>query len=107
MLEFHAQKNVIILCDSWYVKQNFVSVVDEYDNLDLVGNARADSVLYDLHRKGEWYKEAVFQHHFPHTAPDVLCMAGKCILEQDRERMDAVYSSIHFGGCDIEVSYYE
>ena len=22
MPEFHAQKNVIILCDSWYVKQN-------------------------------------------------------------------------------------
>jgi len=25
MLEFCAQKNVIILCDSWYVKQNLVS----------------------------------------------------------------------------------
>lgn len=48
MPEFHAQKNVIILCDSWYVKQNLVSIVDEYENLDLIGNARADSVLYDL-----------------------------------------------------------
>ncbi|RKI74746.1 hypothetical protein D7V90_23425 [bacterium 1xD42-87] len=48
MPEFHAQKNVIILCDSWYVKQNLVSIVEEYDNLDLIGNARADSVLYDL-----------------------------------------------------------
>ena len=48
MPEFHAQKNVIILCDSWYVKQNLVSVVGEYENLDLIGNARADSVIYDL-----------------------------------------------------------
>ncbi len=48
MPEFHAQKNVIILCDSWYVKQNLVSIVDEYENLDLIGNARADSVIYDL-----------------------------------------------------------
>ena len=48
MPEFHAQKNVIILCDSWYVKQNLVSVVEEYENLDLIGNARADSVIYDL-----------------------------------------------------------
>ncbi len=48
MPEFHAQKNVIILCDSWYVKQNLVSIVEEYDNLDLIGSARADSVLYDL-----------------------------------------------------------
>lgn len=36
------QKNVIILCDSWYVKQNLVSIVDEYPNLDLIGNARSD-----------------------------------------------------------------
>lgn len=48
MPTFSAQKNVIILCDSWYVKQNLVSVVDEYENLDLIGNARADSVIYDL-----------------------------------------------------------
>ena len=40
--EFSSQKNVIILCDSWYTKQNLVSIVDEYPNLDLIGNARAD-----------------------------------------------------------------
>ena len=40
--EFSSQKNVIILCDSWYTKQNLVSIVEEYPNLDLIGNARAD-----------------------------------------------------------------
>ena len=45
---FSAQRNVIILCDSWYVKQNPVSVIEEYENPDLIGNARADSVIYDL-----------------------------------------------------------
>ena len=48
MPEFSSQKNVIILCDSWYTKQNLVSIVEEYPNLDLIGNARADSVIYDL-----------------------------------------------------------
>ena len=48
MPEFGEKKNVIILCDSWYVKQNLVSIVDEYENLDLIGNARSDSVIYDL-----------------------------------------------------------
>ena len=48
MPEFSAQKNVIILCDRWYVKQNLVSIVDAYENLDLIGNVRADSVIYDL-----------------------------------------------------------
>ena len=48
MPEFCQKKNVIILCDSWYVKQNLVSIVDEYPNLDLIGNARSDSVIYDL-----------------------------------------------------------
>ena len=48
MPELMEKKNVIILCDSWYTKSSLVSVVDEYPNLDLVGNARYDSVLYDL-----------------------------------------------------------
>lgn len=48
MPELSGKKNVIILCDSWYVKKDLVCLVDEYENLDLVGNARADSVIYDL-----------------------------------------------------------
>ena len=36
------------LCDSWYTKQNLVCIVNEYPNLDLIGNARIDSVMYDL-----------------------------------------------------------
>ena len=36
-----------IACDSWYTKQNLVSIVDEYQNLDLIGNARIDSIMYD------------------------------------------------------------
>lgn len=30
------------------MKKNLVSIVEEYLNLDLVGNARSDSVIYDL-----------------------------------------------------------
>jgi len=48
MSQFSQKKNVIILCDSWYVKKNLVSIVDEYENLGLIGNARSDSVIYDL-----------------------------------------------------------
>ena len=48
MPQFRDRKNVIILCDSWYVKKNLVSIVDEYENLDLIGNARSDSAIYDL-----------------------------------------------------------
>ena len=48
MPQFSGRKNVILLCDSWYVKKDLVSIVDEYENLDLIGNARSDSVIYDL-----------------------------------------------------------
>ncbi len=48
MPEFSGRKNAIILCDSWYVKKNLVSIIDEYENLDMIGNARPDSVIYDL-----------------------------------------------------------
>ena len=47
MPEFQEKKQVIILCDSWYTKQTLVSIVDEYQNLDLIGNARIDSIMYD------------------------------------------------------------
>ena len=46
MPEFQEKKQVIILCDSWYTKRNLVSIVDEYLNLDLIGNARIDSGMY-------------------------------------------------------------
>lgn len=36
MPEFYSKDHVIILCDSWYTKQNLVSIVDEYPNLDLI-----------------------------------------------------------------------
>ena len=101
MPEFHSKDHVIILCDSWYTKQNLVSIVDEYPNLDLIGNARIDSVMYDLapaqtgrrgspclchcHRKRTWYKTTVFQYHFPGRSADFLCMAGKSTIEPDRK----------------------
>ena len=48
MPQLRTWKNVIILCDSWYVKKDLVSIIDEFENLDLIGNARSDSVIYDL-----------------------------------------------------------
>ena len=45
---FLSQKNVIVLCDSWYAKKDLVCVVNEYANLDIICNARYDSVIYDL-----------------------------------------------------------
>jgi hypothetical protein len=47
MPELAGVKNAIILCDSWYAKKDFVCIVDEYTNLDIVCNARHDSVMYD------------------------------------------------------------
>ena len=45
MPEFRSKRNVIILCDSWYVKKNLVSIVDEYEKyesfVELVGCKRA------------------------------------------------------------------
>ena len=45
---FRTKKNVIILCDSWYAKKDFLRIVGEYPNLDIICNARCDSVIYDL-----------------------------------------------------------
>ena len=48
MPEFCTKKNVVILCDSWYAKKDLVCVVNDYSNLDIICNARCDSVIYDL-----------------------------------------------------------
>ena len=48
MPECQKQKNVILLCDSWYMKKPLVSIPEEYPNLDIIGNVRADSILYNL-----------------------------------------------------------
>ncbi len=48
MPECRKQKNVILLCDSWYMKNPLVSLPEEYPNLDMIGNVREDSILYDL-----------------------------------------------------------
>lgn len=68
--EFSLQKNVIILCDNWYTKQNLVSIVEEYPNLDLIGNARADYVIYDLASAPTGRKGRLAKH-------------GKCLSADD------------------------
>ena len=61
MPEFRDKKNVIILCDSWYVKQNLVSIVDEYENLDLIGNARSAWIQETMPQRisASWWTLAV------------------------------------------------
>ncbi len=39
---------VIILCDSWFTKKPFLEILDDYDNIDIIGALRSDTVLYDL-----------------------------------------------------------
>lgn len=47
MPELSSVRNVILLCDSWYAKKNLVCLADEYENLDIICNARNDSVIYE------------------------------------------------------------
>ena len=60
---------MIILCDSWYAKKNLVCIVDEYPNLDLICNARYDSVIYSPapHRTGKRGRPA---KHGERLSPD-------------------------------------
>lgn len=39
---------VLLLFDSWYAKSVVVCLADEYENLDIICNARYDSAIYDL-----------------------------------------------------------
>ena len=77
MPEFHSKDHIIILCDSWYTKQNLVSIVDEYSNLDLIGNARIDSVMYE-----HGTKRLFFSTIFPEDLQIVCAWQEKAPLNQ-------------------------
>lgn len=38
----------ILLCDSWYSKGVILDTIKKYDNLDIIGAVRYDTVMYDL-----------------------------------------------------------
>ncbi len=42
------QRQAILLCDSWYPKAGVAALVDQFENLALICNARSDTVLYHL-----------------------------------------------------------
>lgn len=42
------QRQVLLLCDSWYPKEPVTGLVDEFENLDMICNVRTDTVMYDL-----------------------------------------------------------
>ena len=43
-----AERQVILLCDSWYPKAEVAVLVIQYPNLHMICNARSNTVLYDL-----------------------------------------------------------
>ena len=43
-----SERQVILLCDSWYPKAEVASLVEQFENLEMVCNVRADTVLYGL-----------------------------------------------------------
>ena len=43
-----SDRQVFLLCDSWYPKGCVAGLVDEYHNLDIICNARIDTVMYGL-----------------------------------------------------------
>lgn len=40
------QRQVILLCDSWYPKAEVAALVEQFENLEMVCNARGDTALY-------------------------------------------------------------
>ncbi len=43
-----SERQVILLCDSWYPKAEVVALGEPFDNLEMVYNARVDTALYGL-----------------------------------------------------------
>lgn len=48
MPELKAADRVILLFDSWYTKSELICVHKEFNNLDIICNARCDTAIFDL-----------------------------------------------------------
>ena len=42
------ERQVILLFDSWYPKAEVAALVERFENLEMVSNARVDTALYGL-----------------------------------------------------------
>ena len=43
-----SERQVILLCDSWYPKAEVAAHVEQFDNLEMVCNVRVDTAFYGL-----------------------------------------------------------
>ena len=116
MPELAEKKNVILLCDNWYTKGDLVSVVDEYQNLGLIGNARYDSVLYDpapqptgkRGRPAKHGRRLFFSTVFPAQLQIFCAWQEKTPLNQMGSAwMDDIPLFLYPFRWNIEVGYYE
>lgn len=48
IMDLLENKNVTLLCDSWYTKGDVLSCVKEHDNLELIAAVRYDTAIFDL-----------------------------------------------------------
>ena len=48
MIAIGPKRQVILLCDSWYPKAEVAALVEQFENLEMVCNARVDTALYGL-----------------------------------------------------------
>ena len=97
MPEFQEKKQAIILCDSWYTKQNLGSIVDEYQNLDLIGNARIDSVMYDPAPAHTGRRGRPAKHGKRLSVETDFAFSNEKIGDYYTEKRQAMVSSIFLG----------
>lgn len=105
------QSNVLLLFDSWYAKRNLVCIKEEYENLDIICNARRDSVIYDLAprptgkrgRPAKHGKQLSVEEDFRMSSEKIgdYFIGVRCVLTNlfaDRQVMAYVTSSEKEGG---------
>jgi len=70
-----SDRQVFLLCDSWYPKGCVAKLVDEFPNLNIICNARIDTVMYDLppERTG---KRGRPRKHGERLSPDDFVLAS-------------------------------
>lgn len=42
------ERQMLLLCDSWYPKAEVLTLVEQFENLEMVCNVRVDTALYVL-----------------------------------------------------------
>ncbi len=101
-------KRTILICDSWYAKQEVTALVEQFEHLDIVCNVRKDTVLYELPLKPSGKRGRPKKYGEKLSLEDISLSEqriGGLLYRSANGTIQSVWRTKNFCLCDIDRTY--